>query len=1018
MSDDSRTPDDDLEATRSVFDPELSARRAEALGVPAEVDGYRMLRVLGEGGMGVVYEAEQREPRRRVAFKVLREGSRMDDLHVRLFRREVETLARLRHPNIAAIYGSGRLPDGRPYFAMELIEGDTLAAYLQGRPSPSSRVELAHRLAIARRVADAVHYAHQRGVIHRDLKPSNIFVVRGHDSGATGSGAAHGPDVKILDFGLARLTDDDSNATLTSELGDIRGTLPYMSPEQARGESRNLDVRSDVYALGVILYELVTGQRPYDLQKAALLEAVRVICETPPRPMRDTPSGIGRVDADLQTIVMKALEKDAERRYASAAAFGDDLERYLTSQPILAHAPSAAYQLRMLVTRHRAVVAAAAVALAVIVVASVVSTAMFFRARTEAAKARQVSAFLSEMLSGVGPSVALGRDTALLREVLEATGKRVSTELADQPDVAAGIEQVLGTTWLQLGDIEQARKYANDAYDKRRKLHRGANADLAGDLGLLTNVAWRQGEFAAAESLGRVTLDMRRKLGKGPNAETAGALTDLGSILLQVGRFDDAEPMLREALTMRQAIVKGDDRDLAVQWNALGNVMQYRGRFETADSLYQLALAMHVRVLGELHPDVVVDLINLGQLQTNRSRFTAADSMLRHAITLGEKLYGKEHPTLEVAWSGLSDALRRSGDFAGAERADQTAIGMAKRLHGEESVAYANALQGLSVTLSEWKGREAGLPATLQSIAILRRVLASDDVQLSSGLANLADTYAGLHRFAAADSLYREVLATRKKRMGEDSPQYLLALNNYARMKLEAGEFAASERLFRATYEGRRRTQGEAHDGTIVSMSDLASLLATCGRFGEAESLWARAGVLADSVVGRGQMLSTVIHALHAHALCELGREREAAPEVVPALEGVTKFYGPANSATLRVAVTLARTRAAQGRAPEADSLFRVALAAPDADESLKRVRHLEYGRFLTAQRRYPEAARELLVVEKLTREGPAARIVKRLRTLDALVALYEAWGRPADAAHWRATRDREKPRLQALLSR
>jgi serine/threonine protein kinase/Flp pilus assembly protein TadD len=882
MSDDSRTPDEELDATRSVFDPEISARRAEALGVPPEVDGYQMLRIIGEGGMGVVYEAEQREPRRRVAFKVLREGSRMDDLHVRLFRREVETLARLRHPNIAAIYGSGRLPDGRPYFAMELIEGDTLAAYLRGRPSPSSRGELAHRLAIARRVADAVHYAHQRGVIHRDLKPSNIFVVRGHDSGATGSGAAHGPDVKILDFGLARLTDDDSNATLTSELGDIRGTLPYMSPEQARGESRNLDVRSDVYALGVILYELVTGQRPYDLQKAALLEAVRVICETPPKPMRDTPSGIGRVDADLQTIVMKALEKDAERRYASAAAFADDLERYLTSQPILAHAPSAAYQLRMLVTRHRAVVGAAALALGVIVIASVVSTAMYFRARTEAAKARQVSAFLSEMLSGVGPSVARGRDTALLKEVLEQTGKRVSTELANQPDVAAGIEQVLGTTWLQLGDIETARKYANAAYEKRRKLHRGAHPDLAGDLGLLTNVAWRQGEYPAAESLGRLTLDMRRKLAKGPDAATAGALTDLGSILLQVGRFDDAEPMLREALTMRQAIVKGDDRDVAVQLNALGNVMQYRGNFETADSLYQLALAMHIRVLGELHPDVVVDLVNLGQLQTNRSRFAAADSMLRRAIALGEKLHGKDHPTLEVAWTGLADALRRSGDFAGAERANQIVLGMTKRLHGEESAAFADALMSLSVTLSEWKGAEAGLSSTFQAIAILRRVLAPGDGQLTVGLANLADTYTGLNRFAEADSLYREVLATRKKLMGEDSPQYLLALNNYARMKLASGEFSESERLFRAAYVSRRRAQGEAHDGTIVSMSDLASLLATCGRFVEAESLWARAAVLSDSVIGREQMMSSVMHALHAVRSASWGANGRPLPKPCP----------------------------------------------------------------------------------------------------------------------------------------
>ena len=263
MSDEPRLPSDENEATRTMHVAPGTAPRADApaspaadelAGMPAEVDGYRLLGVLGQGGMGVVYLAEQQEPRRRVALKVIRGSAHIDSLHVRLFRREAETLGRLRHPNIGAIYGAGRLPDGRPYFAMELVEGAALDAHLASRPSPANRAELLYRLALAGRIAEAVHYAHQRGVIHRDLKPSNIIVPEPR-AGSTASNTMAGmPDVKILDFGLARLTDDDSQASMMSDVGAIRGTLPYMSPEQVRGETQTLDVRSDVYTLGVILF--------------------------------------------------------------------------------------------------------------------------------------------------------------------------------------------------------------------------------------------------------------------------------------------------------------------------------------------------------------------------------------------------------------------------------------------------------------------------------------------------------------------------------------------------------------------------------------------------------------------------------------------------------------------------------------------------------------------------------------------------------------------------------------------
>ncbi len=263
---------------------------------------------------------------------------------------------------------------------------------------------------------------------------------------ASASGATASPTVKILDFGLARITEEDIAMTQITEIGVIKGTLPYMSPEQARGDGEAIDIRTDVYALGVILYEMLAGRRPYDTARSALLEAVRVICEEPPTPLSSTWGGSRKLDPDVETIVGTALEKEQDRRYPSAAAMSDDVGRFLASQPILARPPSAVYQLRKMVARHRTVFAASVAVVVVLVVSSVVSTSLFFkakreseRARVEALKSDQVASFMTGMLEAVGPSVALGRDTTMLREILDATAARIGTDLEDQPEVEATV---------------------------------------------------------------------------------------------------------------------------------------------------------------------------------------------------------------------------------------------------------------------------------------------------------------------------------------------------------------------------------------------------------------------------------------------------------------------------------------------------------------------------------------------------------------------------------------------------
>jgi predicted Ser/Thr protein kinase len=369
--------------------------------LPTQIGPYRIIRRLGEGGMGIVYEAEQNSPRRLVALKVVRGGATADGYRVKLFQREAQTLARLKHPNIAAIYDAGATPDGQHFFAMEDVQGVPLNAYAR-----SNNLSVARKLELFRRVCEAIRYAHQRGVIHRDLKPSNILM------------EADG-NPKILDFGLARITDPELPRTSMTDIGRIMGTLPYMSPEDARGDQEGMDVRSDVYSLGVILFELLTGELPYRVRRANLPEAVRIICEDPPQ----RPSAIDRtLRGDLETIVLKALEKTLPRRYQTVEQLEEDVRRFQSNQPILARRPRITYRLRKFVSRHRVYVVVGTAALAV---------ALAARLRVE--------------------------------EIMQGEQERIWMQIDFQDLEKAILENKLGEKCLQIGELDEAEPHFRNA---------------------------------------------------------------------------------------------------------------------------------------------------------------------------------------------------------------------------------------------------------------------------------------------------------------------------------------------------------------------------------------------------------------------------------------------------------------------------------------------------------------------------------------------------------------------------
>ena len=579
-----RSPDDEELTATSEAEETISVagalgKRPRSATQPPLIPGYRIVGLLGEGGMGAVWEAEQDRPRRRVALKVMRREHQVDDLHARLFHREAETLARLKHPNIAAIYETGHTDDGRDYFAMELAPGRTLDQWLSSRPRMVTADELDLRLRVFRTICAAVNYAHQRGVIHRDLKPSNIILGDSDQETSGDSAEAVGSSIKILDFGLARITHSDVAATLVSEIGTIKGTLPYMSPEQARGEVEAIDVRTDVYALGVILYEMLAGRRPYDIRRAALAEAVRVICSEPPLPLGDSWSGTRRIDADLETIVGKALEKEADRRYGSAAALSEDIDRYLSSQPIMARPPSARYQLKKMVQRNKPTFAALAAGLVALVVAVAATSWGLIHARRaerraaeSAAVAQAVNDFLNyDLLAAVAPSDEKGKGKDVpMREVLDAAADNIDAasrpdgRFGDTPLVEAAIRRTLGETYRLLGHYDAAEPQLVRALEIRESLP-GDDPDLALALFDLGSLYEEQGHYDRAGALLARALAISTRIHGEAHESALTAMSTLARVYGKEGRSDEAEPLLERTLELQRTTLgdgaPGHDHD-------------------------------------------------------------------------------------------------------------------------------------------------------------------------------------------------------------------------------------------------------------------------------------------------------------------------------------------------------------------------------------------------------------------------------------------------------------------------
>jgi len=620
---------------------------------------YQILRKIGEGGMGVVYEAEQQHPKRNVALKVIRGGQFVDETTIRMFQREAQSLALLKHASIASIYESGHTDDGAHFFAMELVQGKPLNEWLAERPPGGlTTTELRLRLSLLTQICEGVSYAHQRGVIHRDLKPGNILVLD-DQTDTSESKRYRGPGIKILDFGLARITETDVQAaSMVTEVGTILGTLHYMSPEQVQGIPDNIDVRSDVYALGVLLYEILTGQLPYNIREAGFHEALGIILDSSPTPLSKLWVGEKKVDRDLEIIGLKALEKDPGRRYQSALALAEDIDNFLNNQPILARPPSTIYQLQKMVKRHTVPSVLAAVLAILVVGFGFVSAAQARRIALErdaATIARDeseaVTGFLTNTLASADPTEE-GRDVTVL-EVLGIQADRISTDFADQPLIQARLHHTIGSVYQSLSQYTKAEEHLLQALEIRQRELPALDSETLKTMYVLVRVYHGQSRIDEAEQSVIEVLDgFRETLGEN-DYYTLVAMNVLAVIYLQTGRLEKAEPVAREALdrwlARRDAEIitelgeQDEEEQRLTALNTMFGVYMTLGQFAEATPIAHELYERDLRNSGPENAYTLYSMHNLAFLYHMTERYTQAESLYTETWQLRNTVLGEDH---------------------------------------------------------------------------------------------------------------------------------------------------------------------------------------------------------------------------------------------------------------------------------------------------------------------------------------------------------------------------------------